>query len=91
MDITQDIHSLTDFKRDSSWMNSRMKEAEHPQIRAVNGNLSLVVMDTSVWQEMKDRVEFAQIVAGILKRLNQAREGERVGAAAFFESLRNSR
>jgi prevent-host-death family protein len=87
MDITKDISPLTEFKRDSSRMIARIKETGRPQILTVNGKPSVVVMDAAAWQEMQDRLDHAETVAGIRKGLTQARAGEGTEAGRFFEHL----
>ena len=87
MDITKDIHPLTEFKRDSARMIARMKETHEPKILTVNGKPSVVVMDAATYQDMKDQIEYAETVAGIRKGLDQARAGEGAEATGFFDEL----
>lgn len=87
MDITRDISPLTEFKRDSARMIARMKETGQPQILTVNGRPSVVMMDAAVWQDMQDQLDHAETIAGIRKGLAQARAGEGVEAAQFFDQL----
>lgn len=44
-------------------------------------------MDTEAWQDAQYQIEYARRVAGIRKGLNQARDGQGIEAAAFFEAL----
>ena len=87
MNITKDISPLTEFKRDSARMIARIKETGRPQILTVNGKPSVVVMDASAWQEMQDQLDYAETVAGIRKGLTQARAGEGIEAARFFDEF----
>jgi len=87
MNITTDIRPLTEFKRDSVRMIKRMKETGRPQILTVNGKPSVVVMDAAAWQAMQDRLDHAETVAGIRKGLTQARAGDGIEAARFFDGL----
>ena len=45
------------------------------------------MMDTEAWQDAQYQIEYARRVAGIRKGLNQARDGQGIEAAAFFETL----
>lgn len=90
MDITKDITPLTEFKRDAARLIAQIKETGRPQILTVNGKPSVVVMDAAAWQEMKDRLDYAETVAGIRKGLTQARAGESVEAGQFFDNLPKS-
>ena len=44
-------------------------------------------MDAAAWQEMQNRLDHAETVAGIRKGLTQARAGEGTEAGRFFEHL----
>ena len=90
MDITKDITPLTEFKRDSARLIAQIKATGRPQILAVNGKPSVVVMDAAAWQEMQDRLDYAETVAGIRKGLTQARAGEGTDAGQFFDNLAKS-
>jgi prevent-host-death family protein len=87
MNITKDISPLTEFKRDSARLIAQIKETGRPQILTVNGKPSVVVMDAAAWQEMQDRLDHADTVAGIRKGLMQARSGEGIAAGQFFDGL----
>lgn len=87
MDITKDIRSLTEFKRDTARFMSRLKETGRPSVLTVNGKPELVVMDAQAWQDVQDQIEFVRTVAGIRKGLDQARDGQGVEASAFFEQF----
>ena len=47
IDVTQDIHSLTTFKRHSSGLMKRMKKTGRPLVLTVKGKAEAVVMDGS--------------------------------------------
>ena len=87
MDITKDIRPLTEFKRDTVRFMSRLKETGRPSVLTVNGRPALVVMDAEVWQDVSDRFEYAQAVAGIRQGLDQAHDGQGIEASAYFEKL----
>ena len=87
MDITKDIRPLTEFKRDTTRFISHLKDTGRPSVLTVNGKPALVVMDAEAWQGVQDQIEYARTVAGIRKGLDQARDGQGIEAAAFFEVL----
>ena len=84
MDITKDIRSLTEFKRDTSRFVARLKETGRPSVLTVNGRPELVIMAAKIWQETQDRAEFALTVADIRKGLKQADRGRTIPAKTFF-------
>jgi len=72
IDVTQDIHSLTTFKRHSSGLMKRMKKTGRPLVLTVKGKAEAVVMNAAAYLEIADRLEAA---AGIRRGLAQAKRG----------------
>lgn len=87
MDITKDIHPLTEFKRDTARFMDHLRDTGRPAVLTVNGQPVLVVMEAEAWQRQQEQVEFAQTVADIRKGLAQARRGEGVEASKVFEMI----
>ncbi|MGN7613031.1 type II toxin-antitoxin system Phd/YefM family antitoxin [Magnetococcales bacterium HHB-1] len=87
MDITKDIRSLTEFKRDTSRFLSHLKETGRPSILTVNGKPALVVIDAEAWQETQELIEYAHTVKAINKGLKQAESGQSVEASEFFNTF----
>lgn len=90
MNIIKDISPLTEFKRDTARMIAQLRETGRPQVLTVNGKPSVVVMDAAAWQEMRDRLDYAESVAGIRKGLKQASAGEGLEADATSDGLSRS-
>ncbi len=87
MDIIKDIRPLTEFKRETAKFTKHLRETGKPAFLTVNGKASLVVMDANAWQDMQNRLEYADSVAGIRKGLAQIRNDEGLDADAFFDTL----
>ena len=87
MDITKDIRPLTEFKRDTATFTKRLRETQQPAILTVNGKASVVVMDAKAWQDMQNRLEYNETVAGIRTGLNQIDDGQGQDAESFFDDL----
>lgn len=87
MDITSDIRTLTEFKRDTTRVISHLKDTRRPSVLTVNGKAALVVMDAEAWQDTQNQIEYARTVAGIRRGLAQARDGQGTEAPVFFETL----
>ncbi|MBD6619771.1 type II toxin-antitoxin system Phd/YefM family antitoxin [Komarekiella sp. 'clone 1'] len=56
----EQIHSLTDFKRNVKQFLERIKATKSPLVLTVNGKAEVVVQDASAFQEMIDRLERAE-------------------------------
>lgn len=75
LDIANDIRSLSDFKRKTSELITRLKSTGDPLVLTINGRAEVVVQDAAAYQDLLDRVEtiealhrgFADIDAGRTK------------------------
>ena len=83
IDVTQDIHSLTTFKRNSSGLMKRMKKTGRP-VLTVNGKAEAVLLDASTYQEVAGHLD---AVASIRRGLVQASKGSGRLADEVFDEL----
>jgi prevent-host-death family protein len=72
IDVSQDIQSMTTFKRNSVGLVKRMRRTGRPLVLTLKGKAEVVVMDAGAYQQMADRVD---TVEGIRRGLVQAKEG----------------
>ena len=75
IDVTTDIHSLTDFKRRTGEFVEQMKQTGHPLVLTVNGKAELVVQDAESYQELLDLKDRAETIEGIRKGLESMKAG----------------
>ena len=72
IDVTQDIQSLTTFKRNSSGLMKRMKKTGRPIVLTVNGKAEAVLLDAAAYQEVASQLEeVASIRRGLLQAKKQ--------------------
>ena len=71
----QELHWLTDFKRNTSGFMSQMKKTRRPVVLTVNGNSELVVQDAESYQQILDRLERFEAVEAIRLGIAAAEEG----------------
>jgi prevent-host-death family protein len=69
MTLRRDIHSLTDFKRNTNDFVKQMKETRSPVVLTVNGKAKLVVQDAESYQALLETVERAAAIEGIRRGL----------------------
>jgi PHD/YefM family antitoxin component YafN of YafNO toxin-antitoxin module len=62
IDLSQDIHSLSDFKRRTSAFMTRMKKSGHPVVLTINGKAELVVQDAAGYQRLLELAERAEMM-----------------------------
>ena len=48
----EDIHSLTDFQRNTKEHIQRLKETGRPEVLTVNGKAEIVVQDAASYQKL---------------------------------------
>jgi prevent-host-death family protein len=75
VNLSQDIHPLTDFKRNTSNFMSQMKKTRRPVVLTVNGKAELVVQDAEGYQQILDRLERFEAVEAIRLGIAAAEEG----------------
>lgn len=66
----QDIHSLTDFQRNTKAHLKRLKESGCPEVLTVNGKAELIVQNAAAFEEMIDAIR------GIQRGLDEATAGK---------------
>ena len=52
LDISRDIHSLTDFKKNTSEFINQLKQTGEPLVLTINGKAELVVQDAAAYQKL---------------------------------------
>ena len=75
VNLRQDIHPLTDFKRNTSQFMNQMKKTHRPVVLTVNGKAELVVQDAESYQQILDRLERFEAVEAIRLGIAAAEEG----------------
>ncbi|HBB32261.1 MAG TPA: prevent-host-death protein [Cyanobacteria bacterium UBA8803] len=89
INLSRDIHSLTDFKRNTAEFLQRIKQTKHPLILTVNGKAELVVQDAESYQKLLDAAELLETLKGIKLGLEQMDKGQGQKAQDFFNELFN--
>ena len=65
LDISKDIHSLSEFKRNTSEFLEQMRGNGHPLVLTINGKAELVVQDAASYQKLLERVDVLESLEGI--------------------------
>jgi prevent-host-death family protein len=88
LDLSKDIHSLTDFKRNTTEFVKQMKETKHPLVLTVNGKAELVVQDAESYQTLLEAAEFVETIKGIRRGLEEMKQSKGRSAEEVFAELR---
>jgi prevent-host-death family protein len=84
----RDIYSLTDFQRNAKQYIQRTKETHKPIVLTVNGKAEVVVQDAEAYQQLLERLEYAESVAAIRKGIEEFESGQGKPARESLEELR---
>ena len=87
IDLTTDIRSLTEFKRNTSELVDNLKRTKNPLILTVNGKAELVVQDAESYQALLNAAELIETLKGIKRGLEQVQNGEGRSAEDFFAEM----
>ena len=85
LNISKDIHSLSDFKRNTGEFLEQMRGSGHPVVLTINGKAELVVQDVLSYQKLLDRVDQLEALEGIKHGLADV-EARRVTPLKEFEN-----
>ena len=84
LDLTQDIQSLTTFRRRSGDFLKRLKKSKRPVVLTVKGKAAAVVQDAAAYQRLLDLAAAADAREGIRQGLEDARKGRTRPAREFL-------
>jgi PHD/YefM family antitoxin component YafN of YafNO toxin-antitoxin module len=70
---TRQIHSLSDFVRNSKAHVARLKETGTPEVLTVNGRAEVVMLDTATYENLMERLQNAESVALLRAHMAHAR------------------
>jgi prevent-host-death family protein len=91
LDISKDIHSLSDFKRNTSEFLERMRGSGHPLVLTINGKAELVVQDAASYQKLLERVDEMETFDGIKRGLADVEAGRVTPLKKFEKEFRSKR
>lgn len=88
MNISRDIDSLSNFKRNTPKFIEQMKDTKEPVVLTINGKAELVVQDAEAYQALLDRIEYLETVKAIKQGLQDVKDGKIVALEDFAEAMR---
>jgi len=84
LDITQDIQSLTTFRRRSGDFMKHLKKSKRPVVLTVRGKAAAIVQDAGAYQRLLDIAARADAREGIRQGLEESRHGQGRDPEEFF-------
>jgi prevent-host-death family protein len=87
IDLSQDIHSLSAFKRKTAAFMARMKKSGHPVVLTINGTAELVVQDAASYQRLLELAERAEMMEFLRESREDIEAGRTEPALEALERL----
>jgi prevent-host-death family protein len=84
LDLTQDIQSLTTFRRRSADFLKQLRKTKRPVVLTVKGKAAAIVQDAAAYQRLLDIAATADAREGIRQGLEDVRKGRTRPAREFF-------
>jgi prevent-host-death family protein len=87
MNLSQDIHPLTDFKRNTPDFLAQLKQTGRPVVLTINGKAELVVQDAASYQKLLDLAERLETIQAVREGLASIGRGEGRPMDEVFDAL----
>jgi PHD/YefM family antitoxin component YafN of YafNO toxin-antitoxin module len=87
IDLSQDIHSLSDFKRKTATFRTRLKKTGNPVVLTINGKAEMIVQDAASYQRLLDRAERAEMMEFLYESRADMEAGRTKPAFEALEEL----
>ena len=88
LDIGKDIHSLSEFKRNTNQFLHRMRGNGHPVVLTINGKAEFVVQDAGSYQRLLDRVDELEAIEGVKRGIADVEAGRVTPLRQFEKEFR---
>ena len=87
INLCQDIHPLSTFKRNTNQLITQMKNTGHPIVLTINGKAELVIQDATSYQKLLDTIEELETIIGIKQGLADLAQGRTRPVNQFIEEM----
>jgi prevent-host-death family protein len=88
INLSKDIHPLTNFKRNTAVFVKRMKKSRRPVVLTVKGKAEIVVQDAASYQTLLDRIEALETVEALRRGFEDIEAGRIMPFEEAFRTIR---
>jgi PHD/YefM family antitoxin component YafN of YafNO toxin-antitoxin module len=88
LDLTRDIHPLSNFKRNTPEFLRQMKESGRPVVLTINGKAEMVVQDPASYQKLVELAERAERMDALQASIEDMRAGRVIPAESMLAEMR---
>lgn len=86
--ISEDIHSLTDFKRHTTNFVKQIKHRRRPMVLTVNGKAALIIQDANSYQKLLELADRFEAISSLQEGVAQSKRGEAAPLDDFDKHMR---
>lgn len=90
LNISRDINSLSNFKRNTAEFMEQLRETGQPIVLTVNGKAELVVQDVESYQKLLEQVERLENIEAVRVALQEMKAGKGELAHESFKEIMKS-
>jgi prevent-host-death family protein len=90
LNISRDIHSLSDFKRKTPHFIEQLEKTGKPVVLTINGRAKLVVQDAQSYQRMLELLDRAESIEAIREGLESVKQGRTMALKKFDGEMRKT-
>jgi PHD/YefM family antitoxin component YafN of YafNO toxin-antitoxin module len=87
LDVSKDIHSLTEFKTKTPVFLEELREVGRALLLTVNGRAEIAVMGAATFQKVLEAMDTLDALRGIREGLDDVKAGRTRPANEFFAEL----
>lgn len=88
LNLSSDIDSLSNFKRNTPEFLRQLKETGHPVVLTINGKAELVVQDTASYQKLIELAERAERMDALKASIEDMKAGNVIPADDVLAEMR---
>jgi PHD/YefM family antitoxin component YafN of YafNO toxin-antitoxin module len=88
LDVSQDIHSLTEFKTRTPEFLTQLRKTDRAVLLTVNGRAEVAVMSAATFQRVLEALDTLDTIRGIKAGLEDVKAGRTRPAEEFFTEFR---
>jgi prevent-host-death family protein len=89
LNIRRDIHSLSDFKRNTQEFIEQLEQTGEPVVLTINGRARVVVQVADSYQRMLELLDRAETIEAIREGLDAVKLGNTMSLDQFDKEMRN--
>jgi PHD/YefM family antitoxin component YafN of YafNO toxin-antitoxin module len=89
LDVAKDIHSLTEFKRNTPSFLEQLRSTRRALLLTVNGKAEVAVMGAETFQAVLESLDQLETLRGIRRGLDEVSRGEGMVLEEFDRVMRD--